>query len=219
MEVAADEAGGVYAFGFDHARVERIDPNLLRSKLLRESLGDRVDSALGGAIDGCCANTIRSDGTDVDNAAAVGVEGFEGRLGSQNQPQHVGVELLVEVLRCHGVDGSELIDPSVVHENADGPEFLDHGFDQRANRVGIRHAALDYDRLAAGGLDVRYHLFGLRLAARVVHCDGCAIGRQFLCDGRANALGCASYECDFTIELAHIPYLLYRNRFDISITV
>ncbi len=34
MEVAADEAGGVDAFGFDHARVERVDADLLGSEFL-----------------------------------------------------------------------------------------------------------------------------------------------------------------------------------------
>jgi hypothetical protein len=51
LEVAADEAGGVDAFGLDHAGVERVDANLAGSELLRERAGDGVHRALGGAVD------------------------------------------------------------------------------------------------------------------------------------------------------------------------
>ncbi len=51
LEVAADEAGGMDTFGFDHAGVDGVHPNLARSKLFGEGDGDGVDCAFGCAVD------------------------------------------------------------------------------------------------------------------------------------------------------------------------
>ena len=97
----ADDAGGVYAFGFDHAGIDGVDADLLRAQVpwpATRVIG--VDGALGGAVDRRrSASAERADhGTDVDDAAAVGVEVLDGFLRGQQQAEHVEVELLVEVL-------------------------------------------------------------------------------------------------------------------------
>src|SRR5580658_1849416 len=68
VEVAADEAGGVDAFGFDHPGIERVDANLLAAKFLGKRLRHGIYSALGGAVDRGCAYAVRSDRADVDDA-------------------------------------------------------------------------------------------------------------------------------------------------------
>ena len=47
LEVGADEARGVYAFGLNHAGVDGVDADLFRAQLFREDAGDRVHRALG----------------------------------------------------------------------------------------------------------------------------------------------------------------------------
>src|SRR5450756_2224108 len=47
FEIAADESGGVCAFGFYHAGVKRIDPDFLGSQLFGKNAADGVDCSLG----------------------------------------------------------------------------------------------------------------------------------------------------------------------------
>jgi hypothetical protein len=71
VEVAAEEAGGVDAFGFDHAGVEGVDANLLRPSSWASEPVIGVDGALGGAVDGAGRHAVGGYGADVDDAAAI----------------------------------------------------------------------------------------------------------------------------------------------------
>ena len=45
------DAGGVDAFGFDHAGVDGVDADFPRAEFLGQRLGDGIDGGLGGAVD------------------------------------------------------------------------------------------------------------------------------------------------------------------------
>jgi len=176
LEVAADEACGVDAFGFDHAGVDGVDANLTRAKFLGKRDGYGVDRAFGGAINRCGADAAGRDGADVDNASASGIEVFESGLGGEQEAEDVEVELLVEVLGRDGLDGAELVDAGIVDENAYGAKLGDNGLNEGADGIGIGDVGLDGDGLSAGGLDFSDELFGSGLAAGVVDGDCRAAG-------------------------------------------
>ena len=98
LEVAADEAGAVRAFGFD------LMPGLIAlTRILRapsssaSDAGDPVDGGFGAGVDGAVRRRDLGDaGTDVDDAAAFGPEELQRFLGGQQKPQHVNVELVME---------------------------------------------------------------------------------------------------------------------------
>src|SRR5207244_8450730 len=74
-EVALNESLGVGPLGFNHARVNRIHPDLLGTQFLREGPGYRVHGAFGRAVD----RRIRYGGggdrrTHVDDAPAAWAE-------------------------------------------------------------------------------------------------------------------------------------------------
>src|SRR5271155_5747017 len=69
--IRAKHARSLCSFGYDHPGINRVDANLLRSKLLRQHPGDRIDSALGPGIDGRSRRSDAAhDRSDIDNAAA-----------------------------------------------------------------------------------------------------------------------------------------------------
>ena len=81
-----------------------------------------------------------------------------------------------------------------------GPSSRRHGLDQRPDGIGIGEVGLHRDGLAAGGLDLGDHLVRAGLAAGVVDCDGSAARCELAGDGRANALGCAGNQRDFSLK-------------------
>ena len=105
LEIGADEASGVRAFGFDHAGIDRVDTDLLRSKFAGENSGDGVDRAFGGGIDGAVG---RSDtayaGTNVDDAGAF-FKVLDSGLGSEQNAQDIDVEEAMEGLDGDAFDG------------------------------------------------------------------------------------------------------------------
>jgi hypothetical protein len=45
-----DDAHSMCAFSFDYARIDRVDPNFPRPKLLRQHAGHRVDRTFRGGV-------------------------------------------------------------------------------------------------------------------------------------------------------------------------
>ena len=103
LEVGADEARGVYAFGLDHAGVDGVDADLLRAEFFREDAGDGVDRALGSGVDRAVRRRqAADDGADVDDACAL-AEMLDRSLRGEQETEDVDVEDLVEVLFGEGL--------------------------------------------------------------------------------------------------------------------
>ena len=125
LEVRADEAAAVGAFGLDHAGIDGVDPDLLRAELAGEHAGDGVDRALGAGVNRAVRRRdAAGDGADVDDAAAF-AEVLDGGLRGEQKTEHVDVEMPVELLFGDGLDGSELVHAGVVDEDVEAAVVLD----------------------------------------------------------------------------------------------
>jgi hypothetical protein len=76
------------------------------------------------------------------------------RLGSQQQAEHVDVEVLVEVLFGNVFDRREAVDTRVIHEDIQSPELPDRGVDDGPRVAGLGDVAANGDGFTAGGDDV-----------------------------------------------------------------
>ena len=107
LEGGADETRGVYALGFDHARVDGVDADLLRAKLLGEDAGDGIDCALGSGVDRGVGRRQAANGrADIDDAGAF-AEVLDGSLRGEQKTEDVDVEDLVVVLFGEGISMGE----------------------------------------------------------------------------------------------------------------
>ena len=59
LPVGSNHAGGVCAFGFDQAGIDRVDANAARSQFTGEDAGDRIDRTLRSGVN--CAAGVESD--------------------------------------------------------------------------------------------------------------------------------------------------------------
>ena len=138
--------------------------------------------------------------TDVDDAAAGGIEIFQRFLRGQQQAEHIQIELLVEMLLGDLFERREFIDARVVHEHVQLAEgFL--GFGEQTFDVRLfGDVALHGDRLAARAGDFGDDLVRARFAGSVIDDDRRAFRREMLGDGRADAFGRARDDRDFARE-------------------
>src|SRR6185437_2524445 len=93
MKLAAEDARGLNAFGLDQARIDGVDSDFARPELLGQRCGNGIDGALGSRINCGGADAARNHRSDVDDAAARGIEVAQRRLSSQEQSEDVHVEL------------------------------------------------------------------------------------------------------------------------------
>ena len=192
----------VQAFGFDHARVDRIDANLARAKLLGQRLGDRIDGRLGAAIDrGGGDRRMGHDRADVDDRAAGRAEMLGGFLRSQDQAEHVEIELLVEVLGRDVFERGKLIDARVVDEDVELVELVLRFGEQPLDVGRVGDVGLNGHRLAAILRDLADDAVGGFLAGGVVDDDGRAFGREMPGDGCADSLRGAGDDGHFAEKL------------------
>src|SRR6266851_8124882 len=149
-EVALGKPHGMKAFRLDHARVQRVHANLLRSKLLRQRNRNGVDRCLGSAVNRPNRHRHRThDRADVDDRAAIRPDVLHRLLRRQQQAQHIQVELRVEVLRSNRLQRLEVEDPGIIDENIDLPIGRDGLLEQPNNIFLLRNIALHRDGLAA----------------------------------------------------------------------
>src|SRR6201995_938287 len=91
LEIAALYTPRLEAFRHPWPWVHRIHADLLWSKLRRQCPSDRIDGALGAAVDGGHGRRLLArDGSDVDHAAALRWKQCHASLGGQQQPFHIG---------------------------------------------------------------------------------------------------------------------------------
>ena len=115
LEITADDTRSVCALGFDHARIDRVDPNFPRPKLLRQHAGHRVDRAFRRGVDDRIGRIeIARYGADIDHAAALVAKELRRLLCRQQQAQYVDVEMPVKVLFRDLLERQKVIDAGVV---------------------------------------------------------------------------------------------------------
>src|SRR3977135_252848 len=89
LEIAADDARSMCALSFDHARIDRVDPNFPRTQLLRQHAGHRVDRAFRGGVDDRIRRIeIARYGADIDDAATLDAKKLCSLPCCQPQAQH-----------------------------------------------------------------------------------------------------------------------------------
>src|SRR6202011_6192672 len=86
------------------------------------------------ALPGGGRRDASDDGADVDDARAF-AKVLDRRLGSEQQAEHVDVEVPVEVFFGNVLNGREPVDTRVIDEDIQSTEFLDRRVDD-ALRVG-----------------------------------------------------------------------------------
>ena len=123
-----------------------------------------------------------------------------GLLRRQQQPQHVEIELAVEVLRRNAIERREFVDAGIVDENVDRAERPDRFSHHRSSRAGGGEVAMHCDRLSALRRDGGDDLLRARLARRVIDADRSACGSELDGNLGADALRGTGYQCDFAFE-------------------
>jgi hypothetical protein len=107
LEVRADEARGLDAFGVNHATVYGVDANLLCAKLFREDSRDGVDDVLGSGGDRAVRRRQAADDrTDIDDAGAF-AKMLDCSLRGQQETEDVEVENFVVMLFGDVFDGGD----------------------------------------------------------------------------------------------------------------
>src|SRR6266478_7773867 len=168
LPVGADEAPGARALGVDHARVDGVDPDLLRPQLAGEDARNPVDGGLGAGVHRAVRRRDAADRrADVDDAAAF-AQVLRGRLRGEEQAQYVDVEQPVKRLLSDGGERRELVDAGVVHQDVELSKDFDGGVDDALRALGPGDVAGDGHGLASRGLDGGDHFVGAGLAGGVV---------------------------------------------------
>jgi hypothetical protein len=109
LEVSAQNSGAMHAFSFDHAGIDSVHANLLRSQLARQHTCDGVDGALGAGVDGRRRRgNAAYHRADIDDATAL-ANVFEGCLSCEQQPEDVDVEHSVELIFGNPFDRGKLV--------------------------------------------------------------------------------------------------------------
>src|SRR6188768_2434601 len=121
--------------------------------------------------------------------------------GRKQQAADVDVKDPLVMFDRDGLEGRELVDARVVHEDVE-PAKGGLGFGDEAGDVsGLGDVALNGDGLAAGGLDLGDDRIGTSFAGGIVNDDGRTGGGEVLGDGGADALGGTGDEGYFIGEL------------------
>ena len=92
------------------SRVNRIDANVLWSEFLREHACDSIDSTFGSDIHHSLRlRSLAGYRTNIDHAATLTIEIFGRFLRGQKKPEHIGVELPVELFFGNLLEWSKLV--------------------------------------------------------------------------------------------------------------
>src|ERR1700751_3266235 len=176
LEIAALYTARLEAFRHHWPWVHEIHADLLRSKLLRQHPGDRIDGALGAAVDGGHGRRLLArDGSDVDHAAALRWKQCHASLGGQQQPFHIGVEHTVDLLFRDSVKRHKCVYARVVHQDVYFAVGLLSLAKQLVDLRWLRPAAPDRDGLASRLGDLCNYLLRALFARSVVHHHRCAL--------------------------------------------
>ena len=116
------------------------------------------------------------------------------------------VEHRLELLVGHLLDGRVPSVTGIVDDDVEPAQLLDGRPHEAFGETGLRHVAIDRDRLAADRLDLINH----RLARRIVE----SLTRPSRHDGRVSARCAADtapragYQGDFSCQIVHFDFLI-----------
>ena len=197
----------------------------MRSQLIGEHTGERVDAGLGRRIGrgGALEQRHAGDRADVDDAAAaLPLEDRNGGARAEEDGLEVQIHDRVPLVFGRFLDGELLPEPArAVHEDVEAAGLAADAIECGAHAAGVRRIARDEGGLATAAVDS----FGRRLARCLVevhHVDFRAGVPERVGGASADALRAAGDHDDLTREveprLAHCvtPYARPHNRVDAS---
>ena len=126
---------------------------------------------------------------------------LRGRLGRQQDAEHVDVEETVVVFLGHLLDGCEFVYAGIVDQDVELAERAHRRLDQPMSLGCLGDVPLHGDGLASVRRDRSDDGVRASLARRIVDHDGCAVLRQRLGDGRADTLRGTGDDRDLTLKL------------------
>ena len=172
-----------------------------------ERLGEAEDSALGQRVGALAfVNDLHAgDGRGVDDAAVVRLEHI-GPHSSCHVPHAEDVDADDEVtgLRVHVLELDAAVDTGVIVQDVDLAVGLDHVVDHLLDLLEVADVALAVVGLQAGLLQL---FGGGHNSVRQVNEDngGTMLGQNF-CAAKADALGSAGDDRDFSIKISHFLF-------------
>src|SRR5712671_193888 len=118
--VAFSDARSMCSFRLHHAGVNCVDPNPARAEFRGERTRDRIHRPFRATVNRPIGKAFNAGyRTDVDDVSTSRIEQPYRGLRSEDQAEHIQIELFVEVLLSHVFQRGELIDARVVDENVE----------------------------------------------------------------------------------------------------
>jgi hypothetical protein len=171
----SDDALALCAFRLNQPRIDSINTDLPRPKLLGERKSNGIESSLGAGVNGRSRNTHgRVDGADVHDGSALCSDERYSLFDGKQKTEDVEVIVAMKVFGGDLVDGKKVVDASIVHQDVDFAECLfDLGKSSR-NFFGLGEVALNGYGFTAYSSDLSNNSIGIGFAGRIIDDDLCA---------------------------------------------
>src|SRR6266581_7562037 len=118
--IAFRNAGRVRSFRFHHAGPNGVDANFARAEFRGERTRDRIHRPFRATVNRPIGKSFNAGyRTDVDDVSTSRIEQPYRGLRSEDQAEHIQIEMLVEVLLRHVFERGEFIDARVVDQNVE----------------------------------------------------------------------------------------------------
>ena len=174
--------------GLDAARRNGVNSDFSRSQFLGEPPRYCIHGAFAARIHRGLRCSCACNRTHVDDAAAIRPEILYRLSYGENRPEHVDVEVLMELILGDLFQPCEPVDAGIVHQDIHPAECLLGFLEQPHHVVRFGDVALDCNGLTAFRFDVSDNPVRVLLAGGIIH-DHCgACGAQGFGDRRADAL-------------------------------
>jgi hypothetical protein len=124
LEIAAHDAGAVRALGLDAARRNRVDPDFSWTQFRGEPACYCIHRAFGPGIDRGRRLSRACNRAYVDDAAAIRPEVLDRFFGGEDRPEHIDVELTMELVLGDVFQRHEFVDAGIVHQHVERAKGL-----------------------------------------------------------------------------------------------
>src|SRR6478736_9901570 len=140
------KSAGNYSLCNHHPGVDCVHADFAWAEFLRQCSRDRIDSAFRCVVNNRGRWSQRAGKrTDINDAAAVGVEMLECFLSGEKHSENVCIKHFVELLLGDFLQRDELVNAGVIDHDVDLAESLLRLSEQSLDVVLLRDACLDRD--------------------------------------------------------------------------